>query len=738
MPQNNITLYNSSALQQAQEPDPGYGQLLGILGRRKLWFVGVFVATVAAAAGLTLLMRPTYRSAMQMMVESNYRERRSPNDTRPSFADPNVETDAVTQVNLMRSPQLLQRAVDQLKPRYPDLTVERLTKRLNVAQIQEQRGNEKVPTSLVGVEYIDHDRVKTREVLRVLQTVYQDYNLEQQRLRLARGLSFIDSQIPQVAAQVNRAETELKRFRQSQDLVDPEVQSKALVDSLAELRKEQQQNRGNLAAAQAQYFALQQQLSQSPRQAAIAARLSQSTRYQNLLTEIQKTEVALVQQQLRFTDKSPFVQQLAEQRQRQQGLLLQEAQRVLGADAGRVVASPDDLVRVGQMGENDLKFASDLTQAQVDFFAARSRDQALAQSEQQLRAELKRFPALIAEFNRLQPNVTLSRESLEELQKARQELSLELARGGFNWQVVEQPRIGRQIGPNWLRNLLAGAAAGLMLGSLAAFWRESKDDSIRTSEDLTKQASIPLLGMVPELPMSELMPSRNFAFSRSTVVDPDMIQVLHWAPFRESLDLIYKNLQLLTDGSPMKSLVVTSALAGEGKSTVALGLAISAARLHQRVLLIDGDLRRPGLHKQLQLPNDQGLSTLLMSDRALTQAAIQPASTYSDLPISVITAGPTPADSVKLLSSKRMRDLMSAFEQHYDLVILDSPPVLGMVDALLSASFCDGTLLVGRMGQVNKNEVSQAVQMLDRLNLVGVIANGANTATEYYYRAAAY
>jgi capsular exopolysaccharide synthesis family protein len=737
MPQNNITLYNNSALTTA-EPDPGYGQLLAVLGRRKMWFIGVFFATLTTAATVTLVMRPTYRSSMQMMVESNYKERRSPNDTRPSFADPNFETDAATQVNLMRSPELLERAIAQLKTRYPDLTVRKLTKRLAIAQVQEQRGNDKVPTSLVSLEYIEHDRVKTREVLKALQKVYQEYNLEQQRLRLSKGLSFINDQIPQVESKVNQAEAELKRFRQAQDLVNPEQQSKALVESLAELRKEQQRNRSNLAASRAQYFALQQQLAQSPKQAAIAARLSQSKRYQNMLSEIQKTEIALVQQQLRFTNQSPAVQQLAEQRARQQGLLWREAQQVLGADAGAVAPSADALVQIGQMGENDLKFASDLTQAQVDFYSAQSREQALAQSEEQLRGELKRFPALLSEFNRLQPNVNLSRETLQELQKARQELSLEIARGGFDWQVVENPRLGRQIGPSWLKNLLVGAAAGLMLGAASAFWRESKDDSIRTSEDLTKQTSIPLLGMVPELPMSELMPIQN-AEVQAAMTEPDMLQVLHWAPFRESLDLIYKNLQLLTDGSPMRSLVVTSALAGEGKSTIALGLAISAARLHQRVLLVDADLRRPGLHRQLQLPNEQGLSTLLSSeDRSLAQTAIQPASTYSDLPISVITAGPTPSDSVKLLSSKRMKDLMSTFEEHYDLIIVDSPPVLGMVDSLLAASFCDGTLLVGRMGQVNKNEVSQAVQSLDRLNLVGVIANGANTATQYYYRAANY
>ncbi len=733
---NNLTLYNTAA--QTQEPDPGYGQLLGVLSRRRVWFLGVLAATVTLAGVVTLIMPAKFRSSMQMLIESNYQERRNGSDSTPTFADSNVEVDSATQLNLMRSNQLLQRAVDQLKPRYTDLDVDSLRKNLTIGQLQEQRGSEKVTTRVVEVTYTDTDRAKTRDVLQTLQEIYQQYNLEQQQLRLTKGLAFINKQIPEVEAKVNKAEAALEQFRRSQDLIDPELQSKALVDSLRDLQKDQQQNRAELASAQARFASLQQQLGRSPRQATIAARLSQSSRYQNLLTELQKTNVELAQKQTTFTAKTPQVQQLLDQRDRQQTLLMQEVQNVLGVDAAGIGQSPEGLVSIGQLGQNDLKFASDLAQAQVDFMSARARDQTLAVNEQQIRSQLQRFPSLLAEYNRLQPTVKLNRDTLDQLQKARQELGLQIARGGFDWQVVEQPKVGQRTGPSWLRNLLIGAGAGLVLGCLAAFLRESGDDSIRTTEDLTKQTTIPLLGMVPELPVTELMPAVNYAFGRSSPDDATMLQVLHWAPFRESLDLIYKNLQLLTDGQPLKSLVVTSALAGEGKSTVALGLAISAARLHQRVLLIDADLRRPGLHKQLQLPNDQGLSTLLTSDRAVTQAAIQPASTYSDLPISVLTAGATPTDSVKLLSSKRMRDLMAVFEQHYDLVILDAPPVLGIVDALLAASFCDGTLLVGRMGHVHKNEVTQAVNMLDRLNLVGVIANGANSSNSYYYRAAPY
>ncbi len=178
-----------------------------------------------------------------------------------------------------------------------------------------------------------------------------------------------------------------------------------------------------------------------------------------------------------------------------------------------------------------------------------------------------------------------------------------------------------------------------------------------------------------------------------------------------------------------KSLMITSAVAGEGKSTLALGLALSAARLHQRVLLIDADLRRPNLHQMLNLPNDRGLSTLLSSDATLPgHSSIQSSGAYID----ILTAGPTPNDSANLLSSQRMRELMAGFEKNYDLILLDAPPVLGMVDSIIAASFCTGVVLVSRVGKVTKTELTQATAMLSKLNMIGVVANGATNVNHGY------
>lgn len=710
----------------ASEAEPGYGQLLAVLLRRRYWLFGTFLGVLSLATLYTLLQKPIYQSSMQLLVEPNYQSKKGGARTDSFFADSNVEIDNSTQLTQMRSSQLLQKAVSLLKPKYPDITAEKLQKSLVLTQVEE----DKVKTKIFQVLYADHDPVKTQRVLLAIRQVYQDYNREQQKQRLARGLEFIDEQLPVLENQVQESENALEGFRKNRNLVDPELQSKTLVESLTRIQQEQQTNAARIRDAQARYKALEQQLSRSPRQALTAARLSQSNRFQGLLTEIQKTELELARTRTRFTDDSPLVQQLLERRQRQQQLIQQEQQQVLGNDLA--VSDEQPMLSEAQLSQTDTALVGQLAEAQVNLAALTAQAQSLAASERSLQAQLQQFPSLLAQYGRLQPKVELNRTTFQQLLKARQELALEIARGGFDWQVVEQPKLGMKVGPDLSRNLLLGAVAGLMLGAIAAFVRDSADDAVHSSDDL-KQVSLPLLGLVPVLPRETVPVIIHLPFSRPDLPVPSTMQVIYWQPFREALDLIYKNIQLLPTAAGLKSLVVTSALAGEGKSTIALGLAISAARLHQRVLLIDADLRRPSLHKQLDLPNDWGLSTLLATNTPLlNQDGMQLPGQYSDISLSVLTAGPSPADPAKLLSSHRMQELMAVFEQNFDLVVLDAPPVLGIVDAILAASCCQGTVMVGRIGQVTRTELNQALVVLNKLNVVGIIANGADSTMNPY------
>jgi capsular exopolysaccharide synthesis family protein len=712
----------------AAETDPGYGQLFAVLMRRRFWLLGVLCSVLSVATILTLIAKPTYQSSMQLLIEPNY-EGKSEKGAEPEseFADSNVEIDYATQINVMRSPVLLQRAADLLSSEYPDITVKDIQKYLVLTPIVE----EKVNTKIIQVVYTDNDPIKTEKVLEAVNTIYQIYNREQQEQRLRKGLKFINEQIPSVRKLVDQSEGKLEQFRKNNNLIDPEQQATAIAQTLNTLEQERQSIRAQLKATQASYNALQQQIARSPQNALVSSRLSQSSRYQSLLNEFQRTEMALAQRRVVFTDADPNVQKLLALRQSQLALLQSEVGRVVGGVPAQLNSKGEGLLQEGQLSGIDLNLTSQLVEAQTNLRALSARDSSMAQTQQQLRSQLNRFPVLLAEYNRLLPLVQINRDKLQQLLKAQQELSLEIARGGFDWQTLEEPQLGLQIGPNIKLNLLLGLVVGLMLGGGAAFLREMFDDSVHSSEELEKQIALPLLGMTPELPQDkDSQPIVNLPFGKPQIMAPWTIQVTNWPPAWESLDLIYKNIQLLNSVSSFKSLMVTSALAGEGKSTLALGLALSAARLHQRVLLIDADLRRPNLHKLVNLPNEQGLSTLLTTDANVPiQSSIQSSGSHID----VVTAGPMPADPPNLLSSQRMRELMAGFEQTYDLVLVDAPPVLGLVDAILTASFCSGVVLVSRIGKVTKTELTQATAMLSKLNVIGVVANESSGSSNEYY-----
>ncbi|HEY9641612.1 MAG TPA: polysaccharide biosynthesis tyrosine autokinase [Coleofasciculaceae cyanobacterium] len=722
-----------SNLKLIADDEPGYGQIFAVFLRRRFWLLGILSSVVGISFVMTSLEEPTYVSSMQLLVEPNYQGKQtvgSQMNLDDQFADTNVQIDAATQISLMQSTGLLQKAMTSLRSQYPEIdpdspsSVRDFKSSLTVSPVEVADGTkDKGVTKIFEISYTSNDPIKTQNVLKTMQRVYQDYNLEQQKLRLTKGLAFIDEQLPQIENKVEKSESALERFRSSQGLIDPEEQAKAQVEALNRIQDELRTNSAQIGELQDRYASLQSQVGLSPKEAVIAARLTQSPRYQTLLDEIQKTELELIQQRLLFKDNTEEVQVLLEKRQKQDSLLQDEVNQIVGGSTNTTA--------IEQLGQLDVSLINSLVEAEVNLRALEARDASLTASEQQLRQELQRFPSLLAEFGRLQPEIELNRDTLKQLLAARQELGLAIAKGGFDWQVVEEPQKGSKTGPSLLRNLLVGAVAGLLLGGIAAFLREAADDAIYDADDLRRQAGLPLLGMLPALPVEpesqKFSISLPFQSAESSALPSS--QVIYWQPFREACDFLYKNIQLLDPANSLKSLVITSASPGEGKSTLALGLAISAARLHQRVLLVDANFRTPHLHQLLNLPNEQGLSTLLSGrDPIPDQIGSQNVEASSN--ISILTAGPVPVDPVKLLSSQRMQEAIATFERSYDLVVIDAASVVGRVDSVLIGSSCGGIVLVGHIGQVTKTRMNQAMTLLSKLNVIGVVANGLEDLSE--------
>ena len=719
------------ALSDLSEQDAGYGKIFAVLVRRKFWLLGGLGLGLTIAILINVISKPKYTSSMKLLVESTYKSNTQGNSTTFSFVDSTVQIDYTTQLNLLQSSTMFQKAANLLIPEYPKITGLEL-QTLKVGMLGEKEN----PTKIVEVQYTAENPVKTRQVLRAFQKVYTEYNREQQAKRLETGLQEIDEQIRKVRESIVEVSDALEAFRRKNNLFDTSVRVTEITTALNAIELQQRTAKIDYEQAIAKLAGLQKNLPLSPQDAVLLTRLNQSLRYQALLTEMQTTEVALNRERARFQESNPIVEALAIRFNQQQQSLEEERRSILGNANLSISSSSSPKWNSNQLGAADLLIASQIADTQNQVTLLQTRLDSLASQENSLRAEMNRLPKLITEYESLKPKLQIQQDSLQSLLKNRQELSLQIARGGFDWQVVEEPALGKTNFADTLRiNLLLGVVVGLFFGGAAALIRDRVDDTLHSFDELEQYlSSLELLGMTPQyLETDEISTELLPQFLKEQTFSPFAIDLFQWVPFRESLDLIYKNIQLRNQDhlgqTPVRSLVITSALSGEGKSTIAIGLATCAARLHKRVLLIDADMRKPTLHKKLNLSNARGLSTLLASQGSIdSRDVIQSSNTTID----ILTAGPIPKDSVTLLSSEWLQQLISSFEEDYDFVIIDSPPVLGTVDTIQIATCSSAGVAVGRIDRITRGEFTQAISILQKLNLIGVIANGVKELPHIY------
>lgn len=204
----------------------------------------------------------------------------------------------------------------------------------------------------------------------------------------------------------------------------------------------------------------------------------------------------------------------------------------------------------------------------------------------------------------------------------------------------------------------------------------------------------------------------------------------------EAYRTLRSNIQFSNYENNLKTIVVTSSVPGEGKSTTSLNLAVAFAQLGKKVLLIDADMRKPSIHKRLELSNLTGLSTILASI-ADYESAIQ-ILTSNSYEFSVITAGEIPPNPAEMLNSPKMAQLLETLKTYYDIIIIDSPPVLAVTDSQVMARLSDGLILVSDIDTTKKRAILEAKTLLDKAqaNIIGVVINKVdveNNDNYYYY-----
>lgn len=203
------------------------------------------------------------------------------------------------------------------------------------------------------------------------------------------------------------------------------------------------------------------------------------------------------------------------------------------------------------------------------------------------------------------------------------------------------------------------------------------------------------------------------------------------SPISEQFRTIRTNLQFTAVDDTLETMLVTSAGPSEGKSFTIANLAIVFAQQEKKVLLVDADMRKPTIHYTFRIDNRRGLSSVLVGEYELNEAAIK-----SDVPnLDILPSGPIPPNPSELLGSNKMRHLIDEAKDQYDLVIFDTPPVLAVTDAQLLANFVDGSLLVIRSKQTDQESAIKAKELLEpaKAKLLGAVLNDVQTSKDQYY-----
>ncbi|MCG7592782.1 polysaccharide biosynthesis tyrosine autokinase [Mycobacterium sp. PSTR-4-N] len=286
--------------------------------------------------------------------------------------------------------------------------------------------------------------------------------------------------------------------------------------------------------------------------------------------------------------------------------------------------------------------------------------------------------------------------------------------------VVEQRASlpGEPVSPDPIRNILAGIGLGLLLGVGLAVLRDSLDNSVKDRETLEAATGVGVVGGVPL--DKERRKQAAIAFESDN------------SPIAEAFRKLRTNLQFLAVDNPPRVIVVTSSLPHEGKSTTAINIALALAEAEHRVVLVDGDMRRPTLHRYLDLVQPVGFSTVLSGGASMHEAMQE-----TRFPgLSVLTSGAVPPNPSELLGSQTARKLLSDLRSEFDYVIVDSTPLLAVTDAAILAAGSDGVLLMARFGQTKRDQLAHAIGALESVGatLLGAVFTMMPTrGTSYSY-----
>ena len=571
-------------------------------------------------------------------------------------------------------------------------------------------------TSILEITATSTNALETRDLANTVAEVYRDHNRANRNLRITEARRFIEGQLKEVEARVRRAEEEVWAFRDANRIISPGAESSMLLSLFTQVR-------GDIEKSRQQRIELEQ----------VAGKLERSDAVSVLdRVYIDTTNPAIVRLVATQTD-----------------LILERSNLALEVTDRhpRLQAIDDRLREVRRETRREVT-------AQIALL--RNREEILSRQLGELMQRNREVPAVELGLSRLQRDAKVNDDLLTLLKTRHQEALIKESEG------VEEVTIVRPatepaapLGGEGLNTVLIGALLGLMLGLVLAFVQETLDTSIGTIEDVESYLEVPVLGIVPHIDPRETMQHLIERRPALATIDPDALRshallITHFdpkSPVAEAYRTLRTNIQFARLERGGNVLVVTSATLQEGKTTTIVNLALTMAQSGQKTLLVGGNMRRPSLHRFFGIEREPGLSDILVgnarwrdcirtvADILMGRFEMEDIMAAPGLDnLHIIEAGPIPANPSELLSTTAMADFLRAVSAEYDIVLIDTPPVLPVTDSAIVAGQADGVLLVYQAGKVGRLVLKRAKAHLEstRAKVWGVVLNDVQTEVSGY------
>ncbi len=697
-----------------------------VVKRRWIPGLGVFFPVCVVSVLAASLKKPVYEAVGKLLFQRT-NTISSPTGVEQEFGSvksgtPNYQTNPLhTEIEVISSTLIVQKTIDNLKLKDSQgkpLSYEAFLDRLTVKDIK--------GTNVLKVAYRDSNPELATQVVNTLMDKYLDYQESTQKAQAVSARQFIEKQLPKEELLIRQAEAKLADFKEKNHIISLQEEAAKSVEMIADLQQKISAIKAQMASVSAQAEGIRAQLGMNAQQAVAFNSSSQTEGIQNILTEIQQLESQLAQKRTVFQDSYPEIENMQSKLDALKKILKERVEKV--SASGQVNINGN--FQIGEQQQQ--QWAAKLVELESIRLGWASELATLSTLDTSYRLRANNIPRLEKEQRKLERQVNAAQSTyshwLQKLQKARMAENQTVNNASLiSVAIVPKKPISDQKISYQSAVFLSGLIALVTMCIL-----EVRDKTIKTVEEAKQLLEIPVLGVIPLWKKSKKSPGKQ---GSNTALSLPMV-AMRDAPcsfISEAYRMLRANLKFVSADKEAKVILVTSSLPKEGKSTVAANLAMAMTQTENSVLLVDGDLHRPSQHLIWTLPNQQGLSNVIMGEMEVMKAIKKVSNN-----LYVLTSGVIPFSPASILDSKRMASLMDSFAAYYDYVIIDAPSLNLAVDAGILGQMADGVLLVVRPGVVDYKNAAAACELLLKSgqNVLGQVVNAVASDNEnlsYYF-----